>query len=289
MLRRYFFATLIAVCFAPLSLRASNVISFNFDNNSDNSLPDYFQQTDVAGAPGERVAHWNTLTSGDGNGVFSLGTVHDSTGTTITGMTLTTGGTGTRTPATGFSSIDSSEYGGTHSAYGNDSKLFDHFLDYTSNAPVSITVTNIPYKVYSVVFYRSDEENSNSTTSAGIAGNYVGGFSIGTTTQYVRGGPSSGGTVPNSNTPNSTGSTYIFSSDTTDNVASTKQGNAVQFSSLTATTLTASLFAGDSSSAPDTRVSGFQIVDMTSAPEPVTMTPLMLSLFVLRRRSTGTE
>ena len=221
MLCRHFFPALLTICFVTAPLRAGNAISFDFDPATDNGQADYFLQTDLAGAPGERVAHWNTLSYGDSNGVFTLNSIHDSTGTTISGMTLTTGATGTRSPSIGFSSSNTSEYGGSHAAYGNDSKFFDHFLDYTSNSPVSITVTNIPFTVYSVVFYRSDQENSNPSSNATAASGYVGGFTIGSKTEYVRGGPAvSSSVVPYSNTPDSTGSPYIISSDTTNKASS---------------------------------------------------------------------
>lgn len=227
------------------------IMSFDFTNSSTGMTP-----TDLAGAPGVRVGNFNNIAITSNATPAILNTVIDNSGATVSGVGVTfTPGSSTVTPGSASGS--------------NDARLYSNFYDEFGAPAASIQVTNIPYALYDVYFYRSASETNGSIRA--------GQFTIGAQNRYVRGG------IAN---PAADGTGYVVSNDTTFTPgapSATTQGNYVVFTGLTDSTLNASFVgvnAGDVSVLRNKAV-GFQIVQV---PEPSTIALMGLGGVVLLAR-----
>lgn len=214
---------------------ASSIISLSPQNGGR-----VMATNELAGAPGVRVGYWNNfnalnLTLGDDESVYY------EDGTAVGGgfqsqLTISI-------PATGNFSDRSV------SPVTNDLKMVSGVIDtYTAN---TLTLSNIPFAQYDIYVYMFDDGATRS-----------GGFTIGGTTYYARGGAGN---------PATDGSGYLLSTDTTitpGDDSSVDQGNYVRFANLTGAGQVLSLFAADGSTTVErNKTGGIQIV---AVPEPGT-------------------
>ena len=230
---------LLRICVAAAAVVAVSapahaaIISFNLTDNTSGMAA-----SDLAGAPGVRDDNYNNIsvTSATVGAITTLTSPVDGTGTSQIGVTATfTRGSGDA-PGTAAGS--------------NDARLFSNIFDQFDGTASTIQVTNIPFALYDVYFYRNGVETA-ATLRAGQ-------FTIGGTSLYVRGGLAD---------PTGTGTGYVESTDTTFGLGTDiDQGNYVVFRNQTASTLDASftaVFAGDG--VQRNKVAGFQIAQV---PEP---------------------
>jgi hypothetical protein len=233
MLKRLNVLLLILSLAIPLNAAVISVNLLGADNNSMSSAH-------LAGAPGVRVGNWNNYHSsgplGDEEDVF-----YDN-GCVVGGgfrVTITLGGGGTI-----FS--DRNHPAGD---FQNDPQMFRNVIDERGgqNSPSATVVTGIPFDVYDVYVYMRDD-----------GANRIGGFRIGQTTYYARGGMGN---------PDNTGAGYVLSSNAAygSTTADFGQGNYVVFRGLRGNSFTLETF-GVSVSGVDiarNKWTGFQIVSET--------------------------
>lgn len=210
---------------------------------------------DLAGAPGVRVGNWNNFNQNNALLDASDSVIYED-GTLVGGsfsMSFTfTGGIGT-----------GGNFGNRTGESTNDAQLFNGVADVFTSATAAFS--NIPFAAYDLYVYMFDDGASR-----------IGGFTVGSTTYYARGG---------AGMPNTSGTGYVLSTDTTivNGVdASVTQGNYVKFSGLTGSDLLLTLFAADGSTTTErSKVAGFQIVQV---PEPSRAVLLMIAFSAITAR-----
>lgn len=248
--------TLLTLTTALLSLTAlpghgAGVISFNF--TGDGSPQAGMTPTDLAGAPGVRVGNYNNIiVPHSGTSSVTVTTVKDNTGATVTGAALAF------TYGSGFGT-----FGDSFRA--NDARLFSRNYDQYGAPASTISLTNIPFALYDVYFYRH-------TDGALRAGQ----FTVGGNSLFVRGGLTD---------PNDTGTGYVESMDTTNTGALITQGNYVVFRNVSGSTLDASflgLDVGDGN--PRNKVVGFQVAEAVPEPSSIALLGLSGLALMFRRR-----
>ncbi len=218
------------VCLLGTVVPASaKVISVTLANATSGS-PGRMVPTDLAGAPGVRVANWNVLT----NTNLTLGdneTVVDDSGSAVEGIRVTIA-----TPRS-FSNRDN------NSSYKNDQIMYNGVIDCYGDT-TTLTLTGIPFNQYDIYFYMRDDGTSR-----------AGAFTlVGGPTYYLRG---SGGN------PTADGIGYVLSTDTTMTAGvgtSIDVGNYTVFQSLSgdSTFQVTAVNAGDA--IVRNKWAGFQIV-----------------------------
>lgn len=243
---------LMAIAFLATGMLASaqaQIISVNLTpgGTAFGTTPTTLASSDLAGAPGVRTNDWNNITSAS----FSGASLVDSSGSTVSGLTLTVSGPNPNTR------------NNVGSASQNDYTVFNTVIDISSSA--SISLSGIPYNAYDLFFYIFPE-----TTSTTARGGHI---TIGSTTYYVNGGNGANAV----SMPGTDGSGYVLSTATTLLASQSTPGNYVKFTGLTGSSQTVSLVSdnfGDNT--PRLKVGGFQLV---AVPEPSTLA--MLGMGVL--------
>ncbi|MBN1361098.1 MAG: hypothetical protein JW993_10915 [Sedimentisphaerales bacterium] len=208
---------------------SAKIISVTFAHATSGS-PGQMEPTDLAGAPGIRVANWNNLTNlnrtlGDDEAV-----VYDD-GPAVDGI-----GISIDTPRN-WSNRDN------NNSYQNDQIMYNGVID-CFNDITTLTLMNVPFDQYDVYFYMRDD-------GASRAGSFT---LLGGPTYYLR------GTTGN---PTADGEGYVLSTDTTmtagDN-ASIDPGNYAVFQGLSGDSVfeITAVNAGDGTMR--NKWAGFQIV-----------------------------
>jgi len=220
--------------------RTSNAVIISFSAYATNTS-NVMGSADLAGAPGVRVGNWNNFSAFNQDLGDDENVVYDD-GSIVTGgflMAFTVG---------------SGSFSDRSSGHANDVKMYDGVVDTFASSTVALS--NIPFDQYDIYFYMRDDGTAR-----------AGGFTIGGTTYYVRGGLGN---------PDNSGNGYVLSTDTaitagTD--SSIDQGNYVRFTGLTGSSQLITLLAAPGSdSVTRNKWGGFQIVQV---PEPSTLVMLL--------------
>ncbi len=245
----------IAVFFSGLAVASAASISVNF--NSDRDAAAELGAAEMAGAPGFVVSGWNNF-----NGLESSPATSPITGTTADVASPNMGvlsddsgaAVGTTISWTGNNSWNTNN--GTASS---DNKLMNGYLDNNATNGASISITGVPYALYTVVGYFGSDGNGRSGT-IGISGGPT--YSYSTNSNL-------GGAFPGS---------YV---QTTDTGAGNPSSNFAVFENQTAADFTLAITRGDNNSG----FHGFSIIE--TIPEP-SLTALLslagLGLIFRRRR-----
>jgi hypothetical protein len=244
-------ARFIAVVAVVLSSRSINAAAISYSFGST------LGATETAGAPGVNVAHWNAITSSS----QTIATPVNSSGAL----------TGASTTFTG------NDFGITAGSGTNDAHLFTGFVDQSTSGPSTLVVSNVPYANYDVYIYmRNDTDGSNRT----------GEFTIDGSNRFARG---PGSADPTFKDPSQVGGGYTLSPDTTQSTAAaTTEGDYVEFTNLSDSTLTVDFAVGAGGDLQRNKFVGLEIVQIT--PEPSSVVALIglcgmgLFLFARRRR-----
>ena len=206
----------------------ADIVSFNLRGGGT-----AMSLTETAGAPGASAADWNDVNNNVSGESLAAGTIVDNSDTVVSGMTMT-----------GTAPQFLNSYAGSSTGNGA-SDMFTGAYDLNGGSDMlHLAVTNIPYSYYNVYVYTY---NANSSRGGNV---WCDGENTGLL-QSIRGMGAA--------------TSYVqASSSTAFNSSTTPQGTYVEFTGLTASTLTL-----DFDVATRFPISGFQIVQ-ASSPGPAT-------------------
>jgi hypothetical protein len=271
-------ATIVDSVLAPATVEA-NSIAINLTGPPISPNPSPVDLMSSGGYVNQN--NWNNLTPGsyqDYNGGYynggNLSSVVDSTGATVTGMTVAAGGSGylTYNASNTIANPSANTYIDTGQEWGlPDPTMHDGFY----NGTPELTVTNIPYAQYSIYAY--------------VGAGYNGGQGSGTLS--VANGVT-GAVNPNTEYYDFYGTTYpgpyYVSTDTSlaQAVAASEPGQILLFTRNTASAFTLDWNGSVPGNTGDTTgLAGIQIVDTSPAPEPASAALISVaSLAMLGRR-----
>ncbi len=251
--------TVLAIIAMAVFAQAS-IISVNV-NEASSRVP--MASTDLAGAPGVRVANWNNFNAGTRTLPTSVTSptsgafVYDDGSVVGGSFQITTAGPG--------------GYANTNTLI-NDSRMYSGYFDLREPSPLTITMTDIPYAQYNLYIYAQGQN----ATGANFRGGSV--ELTGGQIYYFQGSAS----------PANDGTGYVEMTTTSIPAVPAKTdiafGNFISYEGLTATSATVTVrtykWTGD---IDRTQVYGIQIEQI---PEPATLGLAVMTGFALlwRRR-----
>jgi hypothetical protein len=239
-------------------LHAANFLSFNAIGAAGGGMG----LGEIAGAPGASAANWNNMYSvqttpgGAITGSLAAGTIRDASGNILPTTSLSWTGTGVAN-ASGTGT-------GSQKMFESEWDLFDNASN-TAAVDMTLTVLNVPFGSYDVLFYVQDAAGIGARGGDVTANGVTKSIQMFTSTASIPGGAFS---YVQANSP------FTF------NTGTTQLGTYLRFSGLTGSSLSLTI-SSKNVTTPRLRFSGFQIV-----PEPsrALLCGLAAGFFVMRRR-----